>query len=62
MSEERVTQHIPAPLQTLGHSTGLVYCKACGYLLSSDAKGRTSRADRPCVPIHVEPRKEESHG
>lgn len=48
-----MSEHIPAPPQTIGGSTGLVYCMACGYLLTSDAKGRTKRADLTCTPVRV---------
>ena len=46
-------EHMPAESQTIGGSTGLVYCMACGFLLSSDRKGRTERADEPCTPVRV---------
>jgi len=46
-------EHTPASPRTIGESTGLVYCMACGYLLSSDAKGPTKRADETCIPVQV---------
>lgn len=48
-----MSEHIPASPEAIGNSTGLVYCKACGYLLTSDVKGRTKRADQPCTPVPV---------
>jgi hypothetical protein len=45
--------HAPAEPVTIGDSTGLVYCRQCCYLLSSDAKGRTARADQPCPVIPI---------
>ena len=48
-----LTGHVPAPPTTIGISTGLVYCKACGSLLYGDRKGRTAKADKPCVPVRV---------
>lgn len=46
-------EHLPAEPQTISDSTGLVYCKACGFLLSSDTKGRTALAGKPCTPVRV---------
>lgn len=47
--------HTPAPPMTLGDSTGLVYCKACGALLTSDRRGEGTgrRVAQPCVPVRV---------
>lgn len=46
-------EHVPAPPQTIGQSVGLVYCKACGYLLATP-EGPRARAEQPCVPVRVE--------
>lgn len=48
-----LTGHVPTPPMTLGGSTGLVYCKACGRLMYSDRKGRTGAVDQPCTPVRV---------
>lgn len=48
-----LTGHVPAPPQTIGGATGLVYCMACGSLLYGDRKGRTAKADKPCKPARV---------
>lgn len=53
-TENAQREHSPAQPETIGQSTGLVYCMACGYLLSSDNKGHTARANKPCVPVHVD--------
>jgi hypothetical protein len=46
-------EHIPAPPKTLGASTGLIYCKRCGYLLSSDARGVASGAAKACKNVRI---------
>lgn len=51
--------HVPDEPRKIGYATGLVYCTRCGYLLSSDDKGLTSRAGSRCVPPPVRPRTED---
>lgn len=48
-----MTDHVPAEPETIGGATGLVYCMACGYLLSSDRTGPRPRAEQPCTPNRV---------
>lgn len=46
--------HVPAPPATIGGATGLVYCKACGFLLwSGSGPSKGPRASRPCAPVLV---------
>lgn len=47
------TKHRPAPPITLGGSTGLVYCKRCGYLLSSDSRGDAVGASKLCRNVRI---------
>jgi len=48
-----VPAHVPAGELTLGNSTGLVYCKRCGRLLSSKARGVAVGASKPCRVVRV---------
>lgn len=49
--------HTPAPPQNIGLGTGLVYCRACGFLLWSDSgPSKGHRAYEPCTPVRVGPR------
>lgn len=46
--------HIPLAPVSIGFTSGLVYCKRCGRLLSSPAKGSSVSAARPCSTVPVE--------
>lgn len=48
-----MADHWRAEPQTIGGSTGLVYCIRCGHLLDSDDKGPTKRASTACEPVQI---------
>jgi hypothetical protein len=47
--------HVEMPPETVGSSTGIVWCYCCGYMLYSDTgPARGHKAYEPCVPIPIE--------
>lgn len=47
--------HVPAPPKDYGSATGLVWCMACGFLLSSDSgPSKGKRAYAECRPVIVD--------
>lgn len=47
--------HVPDEPRTIGFSSGMVYCKACGALLRSErGVGLAARVTTPCEPIRLD--------
>ena len=53
MERHEHVPHKPGPPSNLGEQRGLVYCRACGWLLSSQANGPTAKMDESCRPARV---------